>query len=161
MAGEYIGPDGRAIRIMKILHTENCNLNKIKKVFESHSLIVRKDEPKFTVYSFPRYDRNFSIEIRDDFFISITTAIEVPEVFTREECLKLASDLSSRYRTRACAVTVSIGLLIQLEYLMPVFPMPSGFSPGSLVVEAGYVCMVANEIISNFESYMSRALQKS
>jgi hypothetical protein len=158
MVGNFKTEDGRQLRIIPIVDFGNCSDNSLKAILEEFKFEFVSANSTSQIFRDPLSNELVTIMYSlQNKIISIVVSIDIPDEYNEDQALKLAEWLNRQYRYRATTRTVESRLFLFLEYLMPVYPAPIGFSKFVFVSEVGTTCNTRSKIASALSNFMSRA----
>ena len=154
--------EGKAHGIIKIFDAKNCTQERIRKNLESSNFRFCKASIDFQTFEHPQTGQLVSVGFdKENSIISIKTCNKVEIDFNLSQCLAFVAYVNRLpiYERASVLEDDDKTLYIVFEHLMPVFPMPHGFSAAGFPAQVFGVCNQASLILSNFAENMSLALQ--
>lgn len=158
MAGSFKDPEGRALRIMKILDKGNFSEWKVRTILEGANYRVA---PNGKAFFDSKSGRPFLVQLDTEFdAVNTISILELPKNLTFSECRRIAAYLNSSLQLKFTVLKSDDGKhYLYIRSMLPLFPMPDGFSPECLVFEAERVLATHASLATNFEEIVARALQ--
>ena len=157
MAGHFKDPEGRALRIIKILDKGNFSEWEMRKILEGANY---ECTPTGKAFIDPKSGRLFMVQLDSKFdALNTLSLFKVPTNLTLSECRRIATYLNSTKQLKFTVLNGDDGMYLFIRSSLLLFPMPDGFSPECLIFEAARVLATHESLATNFEEIVTRALQ--
>ena len=158
MAGTNELGNGTPVRIMQIIDTENCSQIFIRKLLEKHEIESADGDLEQSLFRNKFNNQLVTVQYFEKAQqISIMTLTKTPGEFSEDEIINLAEWFNQRYKYRASTRIIGESLFLRVEYLIPIFAVPHGFSVNSFVVEVLAASNFTFDLASNFKEFVSRS----